>query len=238
MRKWLQRLFGIVAMGTLLSSTPINAQHEPTRPPRRLETERRSSESYGRHETAREREIVRETTREQEQRTRVTETRAEREWRRLDPVEKRHQAEAIGEAGMMKAARQLGYESALKPSESSKRPQGYDAVFRDPKTRELIVGEAKGGYNGRSIEGTLGNGYGHRQGTIGWAVAAAHEILRPESTANRKERAVAADILRAYEEKQLRVEVFHTEHRWGEPLETEVARTGKQRNESSRHERK
>ena len=145
---------------------------------------------------------------------------AEKAWKEASPYGKRLISEEIGEAGMAKKADELGYESILKPEEASGRPQGFDAIYRDPKDGAIVIGEAKGGYNGKNLDGLLGEGYGHQQGTIGWAEGAAKKIVGSGS-ANEAERASAQQVLDALKNGDpVRVEVFHTENLGGVAGET------------------
>ena len=63
------------------------------------------------------------------------EAKAQKKWESLSQKEKRLKSERIGEEAMQQKAEELGYEDVLKPSEASKRPQGFDGVYRDPKGR-------------------------------------------------------------------------------------------------------
>jgi hypothetical protein len=129
-------------------------------------------------------------------------------------------SEDIGEKGMQREAKQLGYQTLLSPSEGS-YPQGYDGVYFDCKTCTLVIGEAKGGYNGKNLCSILGNYYGFRQGTINWALEAAKRVTKSR-TAKDKE-LYWAIIIGQYLKKTtvpIRVEVFHTENINGRPGKT------------------
>jgi len=150
-------------------------------------------------------------------------------------------SELIGERRMQAhATGELGYESLLSPGEASKHRQGYDGIYWDPARGAIVIGEAKGGYNGKRLNEILGTGYGYRQGSIGWARKAAERITRSLTT-NDKEVRYAELILcalGAYDNRPrgrdgrdfceglqgrrpgVRVEVFHTEIYDGVPGET------------------
>ncbi len=135
--------------------------------------------------------------------------------------------EAMHEIATMQPEEGLGYESILSPSQASKRPQGFDAVYRDPKDGAIVIGEAKGGYNGFQPEDTLGEGFNdekgnkYKQGTIGWVRESARATLM-STTANDKEREMARKILEAIlkGDPPVRFELFHTPNNAGEERET------------------
>jgi hypothetical protein len=78
-------------------------------------------------------------------------------------------AEEIGEEGAEALMKQRGLNPLLtKPQK--KLPQGFDQVWIDPKTGQVVAVEAKGGTS------ALNRGYGHVQGTSEWAVAAAIDL--------------------------------------------------------------
>jgi len=155
--------------------------------------------------------------------------------------ELRSVAEAIGESAMDQIALHglpQPYAPLIAPLAASTRPQGFDAVYFDPSTREIVIGEAKGGYNGQSIDQILGCAYGYRQGTINWAIEAAKRVIadrrRPssdpvelqkrEAEVRRAEQVLA--VLQGQFPRQpdgqpivtgIRIEVFHTEHNAGQP---------------------
>ena len=89
------------------------------------------------------------------------------------------------------------------------------------KDGALVIGEAKGGYNGSKPLDTLGTGYGKKQGTIGWAKEAAKATLRSKK-ASEGEKKVAKQVLDAIKkgEPPVRVEIFHTPHSSGVAGET------------------
>lgn len=96
-------------------------------------------------------------------------------------------SERIGEEMMNKTATEdLGYWVRLSPDEASNYRQGFDAIYWDPKTNTIVIGEAKGGYNGQSKYQILGEGYGFKQGTIEWVRAAAQRIVRSRMTSDKE----------------------------------------------------
>ena len=141
------------------------------------------------------------------------------EWSQARTVKQRNQiSEEIGEEGMEAAAKDMGYWLLLTPDQSSKTPQGFDAVYWDNKEGVIVICEAKGGYNGKDLDEVLGDGYGYRQGTIEWARAAAERVTRALKT-NDLEVRRAEQILNALKtgKPPVRIEVFHTEHSGGIP---------------------
>ena len=139
------------------------------------------------------------------------------------------------------ARKQLGYEAIISPFEASNYSQGYDGIYWDSKRCAIVIGEAKGGYNGKSVDEILGTGYGYKQGTIEWARAAAQRIIRSRTTYSKEVRwaEMILCIIGAFDRnstvvpfkselcKQIRdckasvrVEVFHTEIVNGRPQPT------------------
>lgn len=131
-------------------------------------------------------------------------------------------SEEIGEDRMEREAKCLGYIPLLRPSEASSHRQGYDAVYWDPNTCSIVIGEAKGGYNGvKNLDHLLGCAYkcetGHcrpkcQQGTKEWAIAASGRIARSRVTNNNEVRR-ALQIYNAFKSRapEVRIEIFHTE---------------------------
>jgi hypothetical protein len=131
------------------------------------------------------------------------------------------EAEEIGERRMEREADCLGYKTLLSPLEASAHRQGYDAVYWDPGTCSIVIGEAKGGYNGvNNLDGLLGCAYKCnqgacrpkcQQGTEEWAKAAASRIARSQVT-NDTEVRTALQVLGAFQAgtPAVRIEVFHT----------------------------
>jgi hypothetical protein len=154
---------------------------------------------------------------------------------------KKPDSELIGETAMNQMAKNLGYDILLSPNEASNYRQGYDGIYWDPKSCAIVIGEAKGGYNGQSVDEILGTGYGFRQGTIDWARAAAQRITRSRTvydsevwwaeiilciigTLDRNSTVVPFRSEMCGRIRQcnasLRVEVFHTEITNGQPKPT------------------
>lgn len=128
-------------------------------------------------------------------------------------------AEEIGEAGMAAEARARGYWELLPPQKASGVPQGFDGVYWDPQTGALVIGEAKGGYNGAALDDILGRGYGARQGTLDWAEPAAQRVTRSLKTNDLEVRYAEQFLFRALKDRKVpvRIEVFHTDVVGGAP---------------------
>jgi hypothetical protein len=128
-------------------------------------------------------------------------------------------SEEIGEAAMMAAAKEKGYWDLLPPERASCTPQGFDAIFWDPETGAIVVGEAKGGYNGMSLDDILGSAYGARQGTIDWAERSAQRTTRGTRTNDLEVRYAEVVFRDAIRDRKvpIRIEVFHTDILNGQP---------------------
>lgn len=118
-------------------------------------------------------------------------------------------AEELGEEAARIYARKQGWEPVFDGT-SRRIPQGPDQVWRNPRTGEVIVIEAKGGH------GKIGGGYGHPQGSSEWAVKSAKEVLR-RPNASLAERQAAEAVLEAAAEGKLRVQTVRLQHVLGEP---------------------
>ncbi|MDF0522843.1 hypothetical protein P0R31_37030 [Bradyrhizobium yuanmingense] len=117
-------------------------------------------------------------------------------------------------------------------------------MYFDPATREIVIGEAKGGYNGSQLDDILGCAYGFRQGTLEWAGEAAKRIIAdrrrpasdPQELAKRELEVRRAGQVMAAMRGQLpggvRIEVFHTEHNQGIPAVTRHYVVGRTRTAS------
>jgi hypothetical protein len=197
-------------LGTLLFVPPAQAGWQRARPEVRRVTERESYESRRPSE-------------------RETQERRER-WERLSVVERARLSEQIGERRMTFVAEQkMGYKGLMEMSARSERPQGFDAVFWDVARREIVVGEAKGGYSSsRDVRQTLGRGYGEPQASIAWAREAARSVLRSE-TSNYRERRQAQGVLEAIYAGRCRVEVYWTPVVEGTARRTSIYEIGRQR---------
>lgn len=145
----------------------------------------------------------------------------EADYQKANKSQKKKIAEEIGEEGMNNEARKRGYKDILPPEKAGKRPQGFDGIYGD-KDGTLIIGEAKGGYNGKKPNAILKEGYQEKQGTIAHAKNSAEAIIKSK-TSTPAERKAAQDILGAIkrgergEKPGVRVELFHTEHNKGVP---------------------
>jgi RHS repeat-associated protein len=125
-------------------------------------------------------------------------------------AERKRAGEKAAQAGAEAYARQMGYDPVLEWKDSSERPQGFDAVYKDAYGN-LVVIEAKSNNSPRHV-----NASGAVQGTIPWVVEVASKIwpacTQGEGTSNAKECETAGKILQAIPEKRVRVEtvrVFH-----------------------------
>jgi pimeloyl-ACP methyl ester carboxylesterase len=148
---------------------------------------------------------------------RLTLTDRHPEWLRANDGDRNKITEEIGEAGMEDYAKRLGYQPLLPPG-AKKVIKGYDGLYWDPTAGVLVVAEAKGGYNGRCPGECLKEGYGHRQGTIGWAQASAVMMTKWLTPTNCEVKR-AEQLLTALRGDRIpvRVELFHTEHTEGTP---------------------
>jgi hypothetical protein len=128
-------------------------------------------------------------------------------------------SERIGEKAMHVEATALGYRRLLAPGAASNAPQGFDAVYLAPDGT-YVIAEAKGDYDGQSLDDMLGYGYRCRQGTIEWARRAAERILT-SGTTNSQEQQIAQQVRNRIMTRApgfgVCVEVFHTEHDNGSP---------------------
>ena len=131
------------------------------------------------------------------------------DWIRATLEQRNPIAEEIGEEGARAYAKSRGYEPIF-DGVGRTIPQGLDQVYRDPRTGEIVVIEAKGGTS------PLGRAYGYEQGTGQWAVKSAERMaINPKASA--VERKAAEEVLKAGLNNNLRVEVVRTEHVLGRP---------------------
>lgn len=123
--------------------------------------------------------------------------------------------EQIGDAGARAYARSIGYTPLYQgvPGQG----KGFDQVYR--KGRQVIVLEAKGGGS------PLGKYYGGLlQGTPEYTLKVANNTLHSQSASPAAKQA-AKEVIQAYKEGQLVIEVAHTKHVAGEPKLTNVDTT-------------
>lgn len=153
----------------------------------------------------------------------------ERCWARLDTPTRKRVSEAIGEHRMEQEFDRRGFERVCSTRAMSERPQGFDAVVR--YRQWTVAAEAKSVQETRpspeplrSPEPLLGQGYGHRQGTLEWARAAAEATLRSRTT-NWRERRAAEEVLQALQANRLVVLVFVTVHYKGRVVHHQVFQT-------------
>ncbi|MGB9620307.1 MAG: hypothetical protein ACPL7K_07835, partial [Armatimonadota bacterium] len=131
------------------------------------------------------------------------------EWLEATPEQRLRIAEEIGEEGARVYAKRKGYE-VIFDGTGRTVPQGLNQVYRDLRTGEIVVIEAKGGTS------PLNQGYGYDQGTPQWAVKAAEQMLRNPRTSLAEQRAGKLVIDAALNNK-LRVEHVRTTHAQGRP---------------------
>lgn len=131
----------------------------------------------------------------------------------LPQKQKRDYAEWIGEKGAEQYAERRGYRALLRFDEKQ-YPHGFDQVYYDPKTNEVVCIEAKGG-SGR-LTG--------RQGTIEDAIEGAKKMLNSDKTSD-GERKAAQRVLEHIEKGRARLEVVRTPHVGGVPESPRVVRT-------------
>jgi len=142
-------------------------------------------------------------------------TRHTKNWAALPTQQKRMVGEAIGERGADRFARARGYKPLLTYKQKTYR-HGYDQVWYDPSTKEIVAIEAKGG------SGQLRG----RQGTSDDVVAAAKKMMRSAFSSTR-EKKVAQMVLEYAAEGRLRVESIATPHKKGLALQPKLLRVEK-----------
>ncbi|MDM8566637.1 hypothetical protein QUF74_13425 [Candidatus Halobeggiatoa sp. HSG11] len=119
--------------------------------------------------------------------------------------------EKIGDAGARQYARRMNFKPLFqgKPGQG----KGFDQVYRSGK--QVIVIEAKGG------ESPLKKYYGYTQGTGKYSLEVAKRTLS-SPTASQVEKQAAKEVIKAYKEGRLVVQVARTKHALGEPKRTIV----------------
>ncbi len=139
--------------------------------------------------------------------------------RSKDKTQKKQVAEELGEAGGNAGMKKReGMTEVYTADKASGFPQGFDAVYKD-KDGVWVVLECKGGYNKAGINSIMGEGYGHRQGSIGWLEGACKRVSKSPST-SAQEKKIAEDLYDAIHNGKVRIEAAHTKHRAGEPIST------------------
>jgi hypothetical protein len=119
--------------------------------------------------------------------------------------------ERIGDAGARQYAQRMNFEPLFqgKPGQG----KGFDQVYRSGK--QIVVVEAKGGGS------PLKQYYGYTQGTGKYSLEVAKRTLRSPS-ASQAEKQAAKEVIKAYKEGRLVVQVSRTKHVLGTPKETTV----------------
>lgn len=145
-------------------------------------------------------------------------------------------SERIGEIETSKIAARFHYDSILGAATARRYRLAYDGVYCDgeivPKLRTaaqpvwylcdgtLVIAEAKGGYDRKSLDAILAMGYKYRQGTIEWARKAGDSLLvasrsllpsQAPNAAQVRATNLFFDFLRHGE--PVRVEVVHADYR-------------------------
>ena len=119
--------------------------------------------------------------------------------------------EKIGDAGARQYARRMNFEPLFqgKPGQG----KGFDQVYRSGK--QIVVVEAKGGGS------PLKQYYGYTQGTGKYSVEVAKRTLS-SPTASQAQKQAAKEVIKAYQEGRLVVQVARTKHVLGDPKGTTV----------------
>ena len=141
---------------------------------------------------------------------------AEREWLRADPEGRRRISEKLGELEARKWAKSQGLEPVQRGGAKSIRG-GYDQVWRNPRTGEVFVIEAKGFQQGKSAK--YGTRNGLRQATPKYNVAFAKEVQTLKA-ARPIDRTAGKMVLEAAAEGKLTSVALETEHAAGRVVRT------------------
>ena len=147
---------------------------------------------------------------------------AEREWLRADSEGRRRISEKLGELEARKWARAQSLEPVQPGGKKSIRG-GYDQVWKNPKTGEVIVIEAKGFQQGKSAK--YGTSSGLRQATPEYDVAFAKKVQKM-TAASDVDRKAGKMILEAASKGKLLSVAYETEHAAGRVIRS-VKRSAK-----------
>jgi hypothetical protein len=117
-----------------------------------------------------------------------------------------------------------GYQPITGPAGLARIRQGFDALYCNgkpvPQVTEpvyyacdgtLVVGEAKGGYAGQSLDAIMGEAYDYRQGTVEWGRKAAEFVIRP--TPNDKTFIANQFLDNLRNGRRISMETFHVDFR-------------------------
>ena len=145
-----------------------------------------------------------------------------------DPKLESRITEAIGEEGAQHYAEKMGWEKILTAQDKSeyeigRKNQGPDQIWRDPQSGNLIGVEAKGVKYGTNY--TLGEGYGHPQGSVEWYLEWARATYN-DPTASPEAKQKAEMVLQHISEGTFDTAVIETEHYQGKPYGTKRDRYG------------
>lgn len=130
--------------------------------------------------------------------------------------------EAIGEDGAQHYAEKMGWKKILTAPDKGIVNRGFDQVWMDEETGEVIIVEARGrtdkDRNGQR-KWKLSKGYGQTQATIEWSIEVCKNLLvSDKSTA--KDREVARLVLQKISEGKIQTRVIVTTHKDGIPRKT------------------
>ncbi|HDN27478.1 MAG TPA: hypothetical protein ENG03_10370 [Thioploca sp.] len=119
--------------------------------------------------------------------------------------------EKIGDAGARQYAHRMNFEPLFqgKPGQG----KGFDQVYRSGK--QIVVVEAKGGNSPLRLY------YGYTQGTGRYSSEVAKRTLN-SPTATQAEKQAAKEVIKAYKEGRLVVQVARTKHVFGDPKGTTI----------------
>ena len=123
-------------------------------------------------------------------------------------------AEQIGDAGAREYARLMGFDPLYQGQPGQGR--GFDQVYRNG--RQIVVVEAKGGSSQPKVY------HGFRQGTLEYTREVALDRLQ-SPTASIREKQAALEVIQAYRERRLVIQIVPTEHVYGDPKPTQVRTT-------------
>jgi hypothetical protein len=127
---------------------------------------------------------------------------------------RQHLAEQIGDTAARQYAKLVGYQPLFQGAPG--QGKGFDQVYKVGK--QIVVLEAKGGASQPKIY------YGHRQGTAQYSLAVARRTLASTRSSPAAKQA-ATEVLKAYQENRLVVQVASTPHVYGQAQPTVVNTT-------------